>query len=66
MVEKSISKIRVRDLAVVALTIVFIVLKLKGVIAWSWLWVLSPLWICVVVGVIAFIVGLIIIRRNYK
>lgn len=27
------------------LTIVFIVLKLCGVINWSWLWVLSPLWI---------------------
>ena len=27
------------------LTIVFIVLKLTGVIAWSWLWVLAPIWI---------------------
>lgn len=27
------------------LTIVFIVLKLTGYIAWSWWWVLSPLWI---------------------
>ena len=27
------------------LTIVFIVLKLTNVINWSWLWVLSPLWI---------------------
>lgn len=27
------------------LAIVFITLKLCGVIAWSWLWVLSPLWI---------------------
>lgn len=27
------------------LTIVFIALKLTGVIAWSWIWVLSPLWI---------------------
>lgn len=27
------------------LTIVFIVLRLLGVIAWSWWWVLSPLWI---------------------
>lgn len=27
------------------LLIVFIVLKLCGVIAWSWWWVLSPLWI---------------------
>lgn len=27
------------------LTIAFIVLKLTNVIAWSWWWVLSPLWI---------------------
>lgn len=27
------------------LTLVFIVLKLTGVISWSWLWVLSPIWI---------------------
>ncbi len=27
------------------LTITFIVLKLCGVISWSWWWVLSPLWI---------------------
>lgn len=27
------------------LTLVFITLKLLGVIAWSWWWVLSPLWI---------------------
>jgi hypothetical protein len=27
------------------LTIVFITLKLCGVISWSWLWVLSPIWI---------------------
>ena len=27
------------------LTITFIVLKLIGVIAWSWWWVLSPTWI---------------------
>lgn len=28
-----------------ALTILFIALKLLGVITWSWWWVLSPLWI---------------------
>ena len=27
------------------LGIVFVVLKLTGVIAWPWLWVLSPWWI---------------------
>jgi hypothetical protein len=29
------------------LTIAFIILKLCHVINWSWLWVLSPLWISV-------------------
>lgn len=36
------------------LTIVFITLKLTGVIAWSWLWVLSPMWI-------SFLIGLLIV-----
>jgi hypothetical protein len=27
------------------LTIAFITLKLTGYIVWSWIWVLSPLWI---------------------
>lgn len=30
-----------------ALTIAFIVLKLTGHIGWSWVWVLSPIWIAV-------------------
>jgi len=29
------------------LTVVFITLKLCGVIAWSWWWVLSPIWISI-------------------
>lgn len=32
------------------LLIVFIVLKLVGVINWSWIWVLSPLWIKFIIG----------------
>jgi len=41
------------------LTIVFIVLKLTKVINWSWIWVLSPLWISFIIGVIlvAVIIG---------
>lgn len=27
------------------LTLIFITLKLTGYITWSWLWVLSPIWI---------------------
>lgn len=42
------------------LTIVFIVLKLIGVITWSWIWVLSPLWIGTVFWLIViFIMWLI-------
>ena len=36
------------------LTIVFIVLKLLGVIQWSWIWVLSPIWISAVIVVAVF------------
>jgi hypothetical protein len=39
------------------LAIAFIVLKLCGVIAWSWLWVLSPLWIPMV---LALLIGIVI------
>lgn len=42
------------------LTIVFIVLKLCGVIAWSWWWVLSPLWISAIFWVILVIIVLLI------
>ena len=28
-----------------ALTILFVALKLCGVINWSWLWVVSPIWV---------------------
>ena len=41
------------------LTIVFIVLKLLGVIQWSWIWVLSPIWISAVIVVAVFSVILI-------
>jgi len=42
-----------------ALTIVFIVLKLLGKISWSWVWVLSPLWISFIIGCILALVVLI-------
>lgn len=34
------------------LTIVFITLKLLGVISWSWVWVLSPMWISLALGLL--------------
>ncbi|QOH56214.1 hypothetical protein [Rhodococcus rhodochrous] len=41
------------------LTIVFVVLKLVGVIDWSWWWVLSPLWISAALGVVVFVILLV-------
>lgn len=46
------------------LTIVFIVLKLVGVINWSWLWVLCPLWIDILLAIIVLVVILIIDKRT--
>jgi len=43
-----------------ALTIAFIVLKLIGVINWSWIWVLSPLWISLAIVIILIIILVII------
>jgi hypothetical protein len=40
----------------VALTIIFIVLKLVGVIDWAWGWVLAPLWIPIIIAVVISIV----------
>jgi hypothetical protein len=41
------------------LTLLFIGLKLCGVIAWSWLWVLSPIWIPVALVIVIWIIALI-------
>ena len=41
------------------LTIVFVVLKLVGVINWSWVWVLSPIWISFILGAL-ILVGVIL------
>lgn len=41
------------------LAIVFIALKLIGVIDWSWLWVLAPLWVGPAIVVAILILGVI-------
>jgi len=53
------------------LTIVFIVLKLLEKITWSWVWVLSPLWIpaasTIAIGLIVIIVLLLVsVKRKKK
>ena len=46
------------------LTIAFIVLKLLGVITWSWVWVLSPIWITLVLILIAVFIAVIVTVGN--
>ncbi len=40
------------------LGVVFIVLKLCAVIDWSWLWVLSPFWIPLVLAILVVSISL--------
>jgi hypothetical protein len=42
------------------LTVAFVVLKLCGVISWSWFWVVSPLIFGVALGVAIILIALII------
>jgi hypothetical protein len=42
------------------LTVLFVGLKLTNVIAWPWLWVLSPIWIPLLLLIMILIIGGII------
>ena len=46
--------------------IVFIILKLTNLIHWSWVWVLSPLWISAIITLILYIVLVCIIKKKEK
>lgn len=50
------------------LTLIFVVLKLAGLIEWSWVWVLSPLWIAFTVWfiVLALVFLVILILKTIK
>jgi len=51
-----------------ALTVLFIGLKLTHVISWPWLWVLSPIWIGLLIGltVIGVLLIILIIAGLFK
>lgn len=46
------------------LTLVFIVLKLTGVISWSWIWVLAPVWASALVWISILVAVALIERRS--
>ncbi len=48
------------------LAVAFIVLKLTGVISWSWWWVLAPLWLPIIVGLVLIAVSLVYLKIQMK
>ena len=57
------------DVFIILGAIAIVVLKLTNVITLSWLWLLSPLWICAGLGIILCIImtiGFIIHSFTYK
>lgn len=49
--------------------IALIVLKLTGVVTWSWWWVLTPLWINLALGLLvlaAWVLMILILRRELR
>ena len=48
------------------LQILFIALKLIGVISWSWVWVLAPTWIGLIASLIVILIMFIIIKKVNK
>ena len=43
------------------LAVTFIVLKLTGIINWSWLWVLAPIWIPTAITIAIIVIVLIVV-----
>lgn len=51
------------------LLLLFIALKLIGVINWAWFWVLSPVWVALLFFLIVFIIALLwelLIKKRFK
>ena len=50
------------------LAVAFIVLKLTGVIGWSWLWVLAPIWIptAITLAIIVIVLVVVLVRELTK
>lgn len=46
--------------------LIFLVLKLMGVISWSWWWVTAPLWIPAIIVLLVISSCIFIARRGYN
>lgn len=48
------------------LLLAFIVLKLTGVISWSWWWVLAPVWLPIALGLLILAVSLVYMKIKMR
>ena len=46
--------------------VIFVVLKITNIIDWSWLWITSPLWINLGVGLIIYIAVIFWYKRQIR
>lgn len=46
------------------LTVLFIALKLTGLIEWSWWWVLAPTWMPIVIVLPIALIGVLVLWRK--
>ena len=51
---------KVVDIVLLIAVIVVVILKLCNVIKISWLWLLSPIWVCLIVGTAVMFILLIV------
>ena len=50
------------------LTVVFVLLKLFKIISWSWRWVVSPIWITMIIALVltAIVIIIGIYQKNHE
>lgn len=48
------------------LGIVFIILRLCGVIDWPWVWVLAPIWVPIGLWLLAVLIAIIVAARKRR
>ena len=51
------------DCISIFLTLVFIVLKVNNLVSWSWWWVLSPIWIVIII-MLACLIAVFAMRKH--
>ena len=67
--EKTIKTMRIINaILMFGLTVVLISLKLFKIISWSWLWVVSPIWITMIIALVltAIVIIIGIYQKNHE